>query len=337
MNKIVIIGNGFDLAHGLKTSYKDLMNFIKEDANLDSRKAGDCGNIHYDLDDENNYITFRRHNTVKVNHDFTTCGKNPSIYFTQLFIEYNKYEKWVDLESLYFRLIKENSTELKNINLINKEFNYLKKLLEKYLSEEVENKLPDYHRDFRECFFYGYQEEKLLGLINFNYTNKVINYHFSALRSMNEDYYHSNFSRVNIHGELKKIKNPIIFGYGDDNSNEYKSIQAKEKKELLINFKTFQYLRTSNYHKVLAMLELEKDIKIEIIGHSCGLSDKTLLKTIFQHPNVKKIEFRYHDNEEKYFENIYNISRIFDDNILMRKKIVSLSETEIIPKLNIEL
>ncbi|MCH7523824.1 MAG: hypothetical protein IIC74_02140 [Bacteroidetes bacterium] len=27
MNKIVIIGNGFDLAHGLKTSYKDLIKF----------------------------------------------------------------------------------------------------------------------------------------------------------------------------------------------------------------------------------------------------------------------------------------------------------------------
>jgi len=334
VNKIVIIGNGFDLAHGLKTSYKDLMNFIKEDANLDSRKAGDCGNIHYDLDDGNNYIAFRRHNTVKVNHDFTTCGKNPSIYFTQLFKEYNQYEKWVDLESLYFRLIKENLTKLDNVDLINKEFNYLKRLLEKYLFEEVENKLPNSLSNFRECFFDSYKTERLLGILNFNYTQKAISYH---LKYWEKELYHDSFSLINIHGQLNSNKNPIIFGYGDDNSNEYKAIQAKEKKELLINFKTFQYLRTSNYHRVLAMLELEKDIKIEIIGHSCGLSDKTLLKTLFQHPNVKKIEFRYHDNEEKYFENIYNISRIFDDNILMREKMVSLSETEIIPKLNIEL
>jgi hypothetical protein len=28
MNKLVIIGNGFDLAHGLPTSYSHLMNFF---------------------------------------------------------------------------------------------------------------------------------------------------------------------------------------------------------------------------------------------------------------------------------------------------------------------
>ena len=31
MNNIIIIGNGFDLAHGLKTSYKDFINHVKED------------------------------------------------------------------------------------------------------------------------------------------------------------------------------------------------------------------------------------------------------------------------------------------------------------------
>jgi len=29
MNRIIIIGNGFDLAHGLKTSYKDFLEWIK--------------------------------------------------------------------------------------------------------------------------------------------------------------------------------------------------------------------------------------------------------------------------------------------------------------------
>ena len=35
MNKIILIGNGFDLAHGLKTSYKDFINdFWKQKASL---------------------------------------------------------------------------------------------------------------------------------------------------------------------------------------------------------------------------------------------------------------------------------------------------------------
>lgn len=43
MNRLVIIGNGFDLAHGLKTSYKDFiewyweqrtLNFYRENTNV---------------------------------------------------------------------------------------------------------------------------------------------------------------------------------------------------------------------------------------------------------------------------------------------------------------
>ena len=30
MNRLVIIGNGFDMAHGLKTSYKDFINWYWE-------------------------------------------------------------------------------------------------------------------------------------------------------------------------------------------------------------------------------------------------------------------------------------------------------------------
>ena len=30
MNRLVIIGNGFDLAHGLKTSYNDFLDFLWE-------------------------------------------------------------------------------------------------------------------------------------------------------------------------------------------------------------------------------------------------------------------------------------------------------------------
>lgn len=34
MNKIIIVGNGFDLVHGLKTSFKDSAQFYKKDSTL---------------------------------------------------------------------------------------------------------------------------------------------------------------------------------------------------------------------------------------------------------------------------------------------------------------
>lgn len=330
MSRIIIIGNGFDLAHGLKTSYKDLMNFIKEDANLDDKTEGKCGTIHYD---KKGFIAFKKERGITNSYNFATCKDSASIYFKKLFYQYNNYNKWTDLETLYFDLLIEHHQHSKKINTLNIEFEYLKTLLEKFLSEKIEHNLPSYIPSFRESFFQGYEKEKLLGIINFNYTKKTVDYHLNYLSNYNKEIYHSNFSKVNIHGELNSNSNPIIFGYGDDNSDIYKSIQNENNDELLKNFKTFQYLRFKNYHRVLAMLELEKDIKIEIIGHSCGLSDKTLLKSIFQHPNVKKIEYQFHNNEEQYFKNIYNISRIFDNNVMMREKMISLVDTFIIPEI----
>ena len=38
MNKLVIIGNGFDLAHGLPTSYKDFFNDFWKNLKLNWKK-----------------------------------------------------------------------------------------------------------------------------------------------------------------------------------------------------------------------------------------------------------------------------------------------------------
>ena len=96
---------------------------------------------------------------------------------------------------------------------------------------------------------------------------------------------------------------------------------------MLKNFKTFQYLRTGKYKEVLGILEETDDIYVQLIGHSSGLCDKALLRAIFQHENVKRIEATYYSDESKYFENLYNISRVFDDNTVMRTKLVPLNDT----------
>ncbi|OBX23428.1 hypothetical protein BAA08_04580 [Bizionia sp. APA-3] len=132
---------------------------------------------------------------------------------------------------------------------------------------------------------------------------------------------------IHIHGDLNDFENPIIFGYGDENSKGYHELELLLENNLLKNFKTFQYLRTNKYKEVLGLLEESDNIYVQLIGHSSGLCDKALLRTIFQHDNVKHIEATYYKNESKYFENLYNISRVFDDNTLMREKLISLDDT----------
>ena len=95
-------------------------------------------------------------------------------------------------------------------------------------------------------------------------------------------------------------------------------------------------MRKGQYGQILGYLESVVEdstsidstaVHVQVIGHSLNLTDKALLKTIFEHPNVKEIEVTYHKNESKYFEKLYNVSRIFDNNTDMRKKIVPLEKT----------
>jgi transcription elongation factor Elf1 len=333
MNRLIIIGNGFDLAHGLKTSYNDLMDFIKLNTDLSKRNYNDndCGTRHYKFNEtQSDYIAFK-YEPDTADFVFSICEKHRSIYFSQLFNKFNKYKNWVDLESLYFKVITEHSSNIKDIELINKEFKHLKEILEYYLNEQIEKKLIEF--DFSQSKLFSDNNNAVVGVVNFNYTNKLI-YNY-LIHSSAPFIFTGKSEMINIHGDLFNRENPIIFGYGDDNSDEYKKIQDLGENKLLINFKTFQYLRNSNYKKVIAILNKKTSIKVEIIGHSCGLSDKTLLKTIFEHPNVEEIEYRYHSNDKNYFENLYNISRIFSDNSMMRKRLVDFENTRIIEQISL--
>ncbi len=125
---------------------------------------------------------------------------------------------------------------------------------------------------------------------------------------------------INIHGELKQIKNPIIFGYGDEVDKSYQEIEDLNENEFFKHIKSFDYFKTSNYHNLLNFIDSGK-FEIFIMGHSCGLSDRTMLNTIFENKNCDKIKIFYHTVEE-YRTKTYEISRHFNDKALMRKRIV---------------
>jgi len=347
MNRIVLIGNGFDKAHGLPTGYSDFMNYLKNSiAEFDKKstvlkpikhgkECGDNSNyIHRTNNEENDRWLGVEIKKSEGKIDLKTNPHAKSIYFKSLFEENENLGYWSDLEAHYFKLIYNNKDSAKNIDLINEEFDHLKELLFEYL-KKVENETsyltdlpyPIYNMldkaqhnnfEFNENYF-----------ITFNYTSTILNAYYNLLsREFGFDRFP--LLPIHIHGELENTKNPIIFGYGDENSEKYKELELLQNNDLLKNFKTFQYLRSTKYKQVLGLLEESDEIYIQLIGHSSGLCDKALLRTIFQHENVKHIEATYHKEDSKYFENLYNISRIFDDNTLMREKIIPLNKTSMI-------
>ena len=161
---------------------------------------------------------------------------------------------------------------------------------------------------------YFFWPEDIL-FLNFNYTNTASLYISSKNR----------FKENHIHGELNNPENPIIFGYGDEMDESYKKIVELNNNKYLENIKSICYLKTDNYRNLLSFID-SAPYQIIILGHSCGNSDRTMLNTLFEHPNCLSIKPYYYlkdDGSDNYIDIVQNISRDFSDPKLMRDRVVN--------------
>ena len=85
--------------------------------------------------------------------------------------------------------------------------------------------------------------------------------------------------------------------------------------------KTIKYAGNPNYKTLLNFIS-KSDYEVFIIGHSCGMSDKTLLKELFENPLCKSIKLYYYDDKDLKDKQA-NISRLAKDKMLMRNKLDS--------------
>jgi hypothetical protein len=75
---------------------------------------------------------------------------------------------------------------------------------------------------------------------------------------------------------------------------------------------------------------------VQIYGHSCGLSDRTMFKEIFEHENCLSVKLFYHlkeDGSDDYTDKTYELYRHFSDKNSMRKKIVDKQKCRAMPHL----
>ncbi|MCL2247128.1 MAG: bacteriophage abortive infection AbiH family protein [Lentimicrobiaceae bacterium] len=173
MNRIILIGNGFDLAHGLKTGYKDFIEWLlekeatkvkehlatKDVANIRRGRAesyesdnisviSESFNTWYTQPNNSNYQDFlfnKKHYNLRVDY------KN---LFLRKIIEKTHLQNWVDIEEEYHQEIKniiqkkseyslfgliakeDKASEKKTpIAKLNDDFEKIKQELEVYLSE----------------------------------------------------------------------------------------------------------------------------------------------------------------------------------------------------------
>lgn len=347
MNDLYLIGNGFDLAHGLKTSYNDFLlwylnDFLKnfwqkdhfEDELMKIDRVGDRWHFPDSFDTISNLIQFlEQHNYErKANHDF----------FENIIKNYREY-RWVDIEYEYYsalvKLYKEielnpqqKESVLNAVKRLNNCFELIKKKLVEYLdfidrSEKIKNE------EIGNILFEGTgtngRDKGTKMYVCFNYTLTLENY-------TRDKWFSPNDENLYIHGVLKEDKGSIIFGYGDEIDPFYEKIENLNLNDFLMNIKSFSYFKSNEYQRVVRFVNSGKFVA-KILGHSCGLSDRILLNTIFEHPNCLEIKIYYYQKNERendYFEKTLEISRHFKPNSKgqMRVKIMPFNQSVPIPQ-----
>lgn len=165
MNRIVLIGNGFDLAHGLKTSYGDFINWYWDE--WGKRLRNGKGKL-----EEDRFSSFKLKNSlgvaawylawsyyVKTNplrpwtnkeivdiakQQQDLCDFTSKSEFFEKICEHLQTKKWVDIENVYYRLLfppvrSGQSPYSTNPRKLNEELEFIRSLLIKYLKSVQDN------------------------------------------------------------------------------------------------------------------------------------------------------------------------------------------------------
>jgi len=370
MNRLILIGNGFDLAHGLKTSYNDfILWYVKkcyveafdkqfyEDPLVQINRNHDYNSkLVYDFDSVINFIdeSYKR--------GFTNLGQNvPNKgnphsqefpFYTILselmraLLENCSHTRWVDIEGEFYDQLKgilkrEDAVDKKKDSLIklNQSLEYLISQLKIYL-KALRN--SDYNEAYMHIFTSNILNSDVHGIeldieeepqktlmLNFNYTDTLRPYTATFYRRSKRPVPQIN----HVHGHINEELNPLIFGFGDELDEAYLQMEREKIKEYFVYIKSFWYFRTSNYRDLTRFIDSD-DYQVFVIGHSCGLSDRTMLHMLFEHTNCKSIKIFYHgDKDTNNFTDItYDIARHFKNKSEMRNKIVSLDRSERMPQ-----
>lgn len=284
--KMIIVGNGFDISVGIKSSYNNFVEYLRVEEKLET---------------------------------------NEDIYnFNKLFLQKfdGKSLNWNDLESIFENHIKEineitynSDDEIRSIYSVTEINAYLK---------ELEDLFSSYLSDFYEKWHNSYRVQrnnksslvvnevyknifKNADVINFNYTSTL--YDLNLVQTGNN----SNQKYFQVHGSL--FDKNIIFGGGFTGNEEYSAfnVPGSMDNDKLIRIKK----DTSLFEKRSQLIEKIKKYKKNsvdtyIIGHSIYGSDLPFLSKIFE--KSKRIYLFYFGND--YLIKLQKINKILNTDIL---------------------
>ena len=356
INRLIIIGNGFDLAHGIKTSFKD---FIED-------YFSNCLNEFYEKDfytdillelnfsQDYSYFSNRREkitpaSAVREMHNILNNDRLKldfkSSLLSNVFDRINTVN-WVDIEVEFFNILKslhraKDGRKKENISILNEQLDFLRDKLSIYLKIQQDSFVNNYNTDQLVSKFCEPIEPwelvttsiteslipETLYFLNFNYTRTIRPY-----VTICHDKIHTEYNYI--HGDLEQIEGKPIFGFGDELDKHYLKFEDEANNDLFKHIKSFAYLQTQSFYRLTRFIEANK-FQVHIYGHSCGVSDRTMLSQIFENKNCLSVKIFYHqidENKNDYTDKTYEISRHFRDKTMLRKKLIPFEISSPMPQ-----
>lgn len=348
---ILIIGNGFDLAHGLKTSYKDFLDFCKEQNN--------------------------RRIPMAVNYGTTFID---NIWFRHFFLRQEELgNTWIDLEEEIFKVIGELSSNAKFHPITNPDFMFpaefviKKDVIDFKFSNIAEFIMPAYYdcqtdecgykeletNDFSSIHYYVKDYEGLIRLIydklreftkefekylieNVCVKSQVVSDYKLSLKTSRLYVLSFNYTNTceslyqyecnNLVRDLK-IETTYVHGKvsSSDDSNLVLGTKSFSNKDIPLCFNVFKkhnqrhkYNTIEPYQDLLKGIKLQKDESVifYVLGHSLDETDHNILKHVFSANKDAMIRIYYHDEEsqERLINNITDI--IGEEEVMTRVQFI---------------
>lgn len=337
MNRIILIGNGFDLAHGMKTSYQNFMDdfWATHFINIENKKnifKVSKGHTYKCEDFDINYFPYSPNlYNFKTYKDLTESPSTRVVFknlFLQTISEKHYEQNWVDIENEYYVMLKDlvKNTNVKNynINQLNSDFNVIQKALKNYLVKIEQNERFDkmyqtkvqknirdhiyerfYLKDFTEAILNKKVQEEFE---KFNHTISLLEQSKIELSSMRKEDQHISVFLMDKNKEyrLNYLKRYLI---DDKLSSVFDDLKPKEILFLNFNYTKTEELYNSSYNNPL-------NVSTDIIHIHGDLNGNINRDIIFGYGDEMDEDYKEIEklNENEYLTNVKSMKYLENDN-----------------------
>ncbi|MDR1527085.1 MAG: bacteriophage abortive infection AbiH family protein [Dysgonamonadaceae bacterium] len=292
MNRIILIGNGFDLAHNLRTSYRNFIDDYWDKKNELLQKRYKESEIKSYEDYEDKDIIVRNitwWQTSSFNNNEKKYGYNMFVdrlrqghvrgnlhfknHFLKRITENAVINSWVDIENEYYEELKNVLNRLnpygKDAKLLNRHFNQIKIELEKYLTETLKLKLTN-------------GTEKIIGLEHLIYSK----FSFADFTQKGKD-------------NLIDIAYQKILSLKEKDEKQELSMldTSEETMTLYDNIKTLVSKNTPIIHESLVYSFDTREDFVKLLDKRKDMID---ISSLLLPENVLFLNFNYTNTEDKY-------------------------------------